>query len=48
VFDATDKLVGALTLTMPVTRFQQSYNQLVKQAALTITKGLGGAAQLYD
>jgi DNA-binding IclR family transcriptional regulator len=48
VFDATDKLVGALTLTMPVTRFQQSYNQLVKQAALTITRGLGGAVQLYE
>jgi DNA-binding IclR family transcriptional regulator len=48
VFDAMDKLVGALTLTMPVTRFQQSYTQVVKQAALTITKGLGGAVQLYE
>lgn len=48
VFDATDKLVGALTLTMPATRFQQSYNLVVKQAALTITKGLGGAVQLYE
>jgi DNA-binding IclR family transcriptional regulator len=48
VFDAMEKLVGALTLTMPVTRFKQSYNQAVKQAALTITKGLGGPAQLYE
>lgn len=48
VFDAMDKLVGALTLTMPVTRFQQSYTQVVKQAALTITQGLGGAVQLYE
>jgi DNA-binding IclR family transcriptional regulator len=48
VFDAAEKLVGALTLTMPATRFQQSYEATVKQAAIKVTRGLGGPVHLYD
>jgi DNA-binding IclR family transcriptional regulator len=48
VFDATGKLVGALTLTMPAARFQESYEASVRQAALDITRGLGGPVQFYD
>jgi DNA-binding IclR family transcriptional regulator len=48
VFDAMDKLVGALTLTMPITRFREAYTQVVKRAAMSITKGLGGTVQLYE
>ncbi|MES2262913.1 MAG: IclR family transcriptional regulator [Pseudomonadota bacterium] len=48
VFDAMEQLVGALTLTMPVARFQQSHEESVKQAALDITRGLGGPVHFYD
>lgn len=48
VFDATEKLVGALTLTMPVGRFQRHFEASVKQAAIDITRGLGGPIALYD
>jgi DNA-binding IclR family transcriptional regulator len=48
VFDAMEKLVGALTLNMPVGRFQPQYQESVKQAAIDITRGLGGPVHFYD
>ncbi|MBV8626007.1 MAG: IclR family transcriptional regulator [Herbaspirillum sp.] len=47
VFDATGKLVGAITLTMPSTRFKDSHRQAVLAAAIEMTQGLGGSTQLY-
>jgi DNA-binding IclR family transcriptional regulator len=44
VFDATGKLVGALTLTMPATRFQKEHEPVVRSAALAMTEALGGEA----
>lgn len=48
VFGAMDKLVGSLTLTMPATRFQAGYEGIVRQAAIDITRGLGGPVHFFD
>lgn len=42
VFDATGRLAGALTLTLPVQRFQAEFKKLVKAAAQQLTTDLGG------
>jgi len=47
VFDATGRLVGAITLTMPSTRFKDSHKEAVMTAAKEMTQGLGGPAHLY-
>ncbi len=47
VFDATGRLVGAITLTMPSTRFKDSHKEAVMAAAKEMTQGLGGPAHLY-
>jgi DNA-binding IclR family transcriptional regulator len=47
VFDAAGKLVGAVTLTMPATRFQETHKEAVLAAAIEMTQGLGGSAHLY-
>ncbi|MBP0597740.1 IclR family transcriptional regulator [Herbaspirillum sp. LeCh32-8] len=48
VFDATGKLVGAITLTMPSTRFKETHKDAVLSAAKEMTQGLGGSTRLYD
>lgn len=47
VFDVAGKLVGAITLTMPSTRFKSSHEEAVLAAAIEITQALGGSALLY-
>ena len=48
VFDARGKLVGALTLTMPATRFQQEHEAVLRSAAIEITEGLGGPVHVFN
>jgi len=48
VFDAMGKLVGAITLTMPAARFQQSYEAVVRATAIAMTEELGGSAHCFD
>lgn len=43
VFDASDKLVGAITLTMPATRFQKKHEAALRKAAVDMTESLGGS-----
>ncbi len=43
VFRPLGEVAGAVTLTMPASRFKTGYLSLVKEAARTITAGLGGA-----
>lgn len=47
VFDAAGRVVGALTLTMPATRFKHDHEPHVRAAAIEITEALGGAASLF-
>ncbi len=44
VFRPQGEVAGAVTLTMPSSRFKKGYLPVVKEAARTITAGLGGAA----
>jgi DNA-binding IclR family transcriptional regulator len=48
VFDATGKLVGALTLTMPATRFKKAHEAVLRSTAIEMTEGLGGPTQVYN
>jgi DNA-binding IclR family transcriptional regulator len=48
VFDAGGKLAGAITLTMPTTRFKKAYEAAVRSTAIEMTKGLGGPSHIYD
>ena len=42
VFDAADRLVGAMTLTMPRTRYREKHIKTVRAAAAELTRQLGG------
>jgi DNA-binding IclR family transcriptional regulator len=48
VFDATGKLAGAITLTMPATRFQKEHEAVVRATAIEMTSALGGASHVFD
>jgi DNA-binding IclR family transcriptional regulator len=42
VFKPQGELAGAVTLTMPASRFDKAFVAQVKEAARRITRGLGG------
>lgn len=46
VFDASDHLVGAITLTMPRMRYRREHIAAVRAAAAELTKRLGGTFEL--
>jgi DNA-binding IclR family transcriptional regulator len=48
VFDAMGKLVGALTLTMPATRFQKEHEAVLRSTAIEMTEGLGGPTHVFN
>jgi DNA-binding IclR family transcriptional regulator len=48
VFDASGGLAGAITLTMPATRFKKDYELAVRNTAIDMTKSLGGPSHIYD
>ena len=43
VFDAANRLVGAITLTMPTMRYRQEHVATVRAAAAEVTRRLGGS-----
>jgi DNA-binding IclR family transcriptional regulator len=48
VFDATGKLAGAITLTMPAARFQKAHEAIVRHTAMKMTKELGGPIHIFE
>ncbi|WP_081757900.1 IclR family transcriptional regulator [Roseomonas gilardii] len=48
VFEAGGALVGAVTLIMPVTRCRPEHATLVRNAAVDLTRELGGSVSLFD
>lgn len=46
VFDASNRLVGAITLTMPTMRYRQQHVATVRAAAAEVTRRLGGSFEL--
>lgn len=48
VFDASGRVAGAITLTMPSIRYQEDHKDAVRNAAIEMTQGLGGSPGLYS
>lgn len=48
VFGARQEFVGAITLTMPATRFQKKHEAVLRSAAIDMTKELGGSIHVFD
>jgi DNA-binding IclR family transcriptional regulator len=47
VFDATEKLAGAVTLTMPAMRFDRKFEKPLRNAAVEMTRALGGPIHFF-
>jgi len=48
IFDAMQKFIGAITLTMPATRFQKKHEAALRRAAVDMTRELGGSIHVFD
>jgi DNA-binding IclR family transcriptional regulator len=48
VFEAGGGLAGSVTLIMPATRCQPSHGERVREAAIELTRHLGGPVSLFD
>ncbi|MBP0445084.1 IclR family transcriptional regulator [Roseomonas sp. SSH11] len=48
VFEAGGGLAGSVTLIMPATRCQPSHGERVREAAIGLTRQLGGPVSLFD